>query len=302
MSPENKTMTEHPTSELIERVDSPRGVRFRAREGVRNICLEISYRGEGFMGYQSQPHGNTVQDRLTQAWKILTQEDATLYGCSRLDAGVHAQQFFLNLFTRTQRTGEDITRSLNGILRSGMNTAISIYQCFDVGADFNARFDTLGKHYRYRLWYGRGHHAQLTPAAWAVRSREFNVQVLDSALQCCVGEHDFSAFRASDCTAKSTVRRIYRIQVSTDSQYPEAVVVDVWGEGFLKNMIRNLVGTAVEIATGRLDEDTFVRAFEHCDRTKVGQCAPAHALTLERVFYEPTAWAKATGHSHTNGL
>lgn len=279
--------------DFIERVESPRGVRFRALPGVRNICLEISYRGEGFMGYQSQPHGNTVQDTLSKAWSTLTRETTTLYGCSRLDAGVHAQQFFLNLFTRCPRECEDITRSLNGILRSGMNAAISVYRCFDVGPDFNARFDTLGKHYRYRLWYGRGHHAELTPAAWAVRSRSFDIGALNEALQCCVGNHDFSAFRASDCTAKSTIRRIERIAVTRDDLYPEALVLDFWGEGFLKNMIRNITGTAVEIAIGKLEADTFLEAFKHCDRTRVGQCAPAHALTLQRVFYNPDEWKTA---------
>ncbi len=289
-----KNETNNLSSEFIERIESPRGVRFRAREGVRNLCLEISYRGEGFMGYQSQPHGNTVQDTLSKAWLTLTQESTTLYGCSRLDAGVHAQQFFLNLFTRTPRTCEDITRSLNGILRSGMNTAISIYRCFEVGEDFNARFDTLGKHYRYRLWYGRGHHAALTPASWAVRSREFSMEKLNAALQDCIGEHDFSAFRASDCAAKTTVRNIARITVSQDPLYPEAVVIDFFGEGFLKNMIRNIVGTTVEIAIGKRPPETIKNAFAHLDRTQMGQCAPAHALTLERVFYAEDDWTTAT--------
>lgn len=296
MIPENPKNPDESGTEpslFIERIDSPRGVRFRALEGVRNLCLEISYRGEGFMGYQSQPHGNTVQDTLNKAWLTLTQETTTLYGCSRLDAGVHAQQYFLNLFTRNTRDGEDITRSLNGILRSGMNTAISVYRCFEVSPDFNARFDTLGKHYRYRLWYGRGHHALLTPAAWAVRSREFNTVRLNQALQDCVGEHDFSAFRASDCTAKSTVRKIMKISVQQDGQYPESLCIDFYGEGFLKNMIRNLIGTAVEVAIGKLPQNSVKSAFEHLERTRVGQCAPAHALTLERVFYAQEEWLKA---------
>jgi len=282
-------MTNH-KDEMTERWDSPRGVRFRARDGVRNICLEISYRGEGFMGYQSQPHGQTVQDTLSKAWQILTRESSTLYGCSRLDAGVHAQQFFINLYTRSARSGEDIARSLNGILRAQMNVAISVYRCFDVSPDFNARFDTLGKHYRYRLWYGRGHHAHLTPAAWAIRSRMFDLELLRSALNQCMGTHNFSAFRASDCTSKTTVRTIHRISVTQDEFYPEAVTIDFWGEGFLKNMIRNLVGTAVDVAIGKYPLSTISEAFIHLDRTRAGQCAPAHALSLERVFYSTDEW------------
>lgn len=281
-------------TEFIERVVSERGVRFRALPGVRNLCLEISYQGENFFGYQSQPHGNTVQDYLNQAWMILTQEKTVLYGCSRLDAGVHARQFFVNLYTRTPRSCEDIMRSLNGILRSHLKLPISVYRCFDVGPDFNARFDALGKHYRYCLWYGRGHHAQLTAAAWAVRSREFHLPLLRQALLACVGTHDFSAFRASDCNAKSTIRSILRVSIHQDSIYPEALTVDFWGEGFLKNMIRNIIGTVVDMATEKLPADTIENAFIHGERTRIGQCAPAHALTLERVFYEEPEWLNVT--------
>lgn len=292
-------MTPDQSTPLIERIETERGVRFRALPGVRNIRLEISYRGEGFMGYQSQPHGVTVQDLISKAWLTLTRENSTLYGCSRLDAGVHAHQFFINLYTRTSRGCEDIARSLNGILRAQMNVAISVYNVCEVAPEFNARFDTLGKHYRYRIWYGRGHHAQLTTASWAVRSRNFSVEQLSSALNDAIGLHDFSAFRASDCTAKSTVRRIERIDVWSHPLYPEAMTIDVWGEGFLKNMVRNLVGTAVDVATGKLCSTAISEAFVHKDRTLIGPCAPAHALSLQRVFYAPADWESALqGHAH----
>lgn len=284
---------------FVTREDSPKGVRFRALPGVRNICLEISYRGEGFMGYQSQPHGITVQDTLSKAWEIMTKEPTTLYGCSRLDAGVHAHQYFVNLYTRSSRSLEDIFRGLNGILRTQLGANISVYNAKEVESDFNARFDTLGKHYRYRLWYGRGHHAAHTPASWPIRSRTFDAQILNGSLSSLVGLHDFAAFRASDCTAKTTVRKIERIDVWSNSQYPEAITIDVWGEGFLKNMVRNIVGTAVDAAIGKLCSSAAAQALIHLDRTQIGQCAPAHALTLQRVFYEPQQWSEAlSGHAH----
>lgn len=251
------------------------------------------------MGYQSQPHGVTVQDMLGRAWQTMSGEITTLYGCSRLDAGVHAHQYFVNLFTRSTRPCEDIHRSLNGILRTQLNVAVSVYNAREVTDDFNARFDTLGKQYRYRLWYGRGHHASLTTSAWAVRSREFDPELLNASLHDAIGEHDFSAFRASDCTAKSTVRRIERVDVWQNPFYPESLTVDVWGEGFLKNMVRNLMGTAVEIATGKLCSTSLKDALSHGDRQRVGQCAPAHALTLQRVFYDKNQWQEAlTSNAH----
>lgn len=286
-------MNDQPINLYVTREEGPKGVRFRALPGVRNLRLEISFRGDDFMGYQSQPHGVTVQDTLSRAWHIMSGETTTLYGCSRLDAGVHANQYFVNLYTRSQRTCEEIYRALNGILRTQFKVAISVYNAQVVADDFNARFDTQGKHYRYRLWYGRGHHASLTTAAWAVRSREFNAQLLSESLSEAIGEHDFSAFRASDCTAKSTVRKIERIDVWQHLLYPEALTIDIWGEGFLKNMVRNLAGTAVEIATGKLSRSAVKDALEHLNRQRVGQCAPANALTLQRVFYEREQWQEA---------
>ncbi|MEN9530598.1 MAG: hypothetical protein RI932_2471, partial [Pseudomonadota bacterium] len=114
-----------------------------------------------------------------------------------------------------------------------------------------------------------------------------------NALNQSVGEHDFSAFRASDCTAKSTVRKVERVDVWRHPVYPEALTVDVWGEGFLKNMVRNLVGTAVDVATGKLCSSAVIDALQHLDRTRIGQCAPAHALTLQRVFYTSADWHEA---------
>jgi tRNA pseudouridine38-40 synthase len=245
------------------------------------------------MGYQSQPHGVTVQDTLSKAWEVMTKESTTLYGCSRLDAGVHANQYFVNLYTRSQRSLEEIYRALNGILRSQLGANISIYNAKEVEPDFNARFDTLGKHYRYRLWYGRGHHAAHTPAAWPVRSRKFDFQILTQALSPLIGLHDFAAFRASDCTAKTTVRKIETIDVWCNALYPEAITIDVWGEGFLKNMVRNIVGTAVDAAVGKLCSTATSKALLHMDRTQIGQCAPAHALTLQRVYYDAQQWAEA---------
>lgn len=286
-------------STFITREETAKGVRFRALPGVRNLCLEISFRGDGFMGYQSQPHGVTVQDTLAKAWEIMTKEKTTLYGCSRLDAGVHADQYCLNLYTRTDRSPEQIYRALNGILRTQLGVSISVYDAREVDSGFNARFDTLGKHYRYRLWYGRGHHAALTPAAWAVRSRQFEATILHDSLTSLIGQHDFAAFRASDCTAKTTVRKIERIDIWSHAQFPESITIDVWGEGFLKNMVRNIVGTAVDSATGKLCSSAARQALAHLDRSQIGQCAPAHALTLQRVFYEPLQWNNAlSGDSH----
>lgn len=272
------------------KVVTPRGTRPCPPAGSRNLRLTISYNGHGYCGYQYQPHGHSVQEVLTLAWRTLTREQIILFGCSRLDAGVSASHFVLNVYTATALDCETILRKLNGILQSGLREAIHVFAVDDADPLFHARFDTVGKHYRYLLWHGFGSHALLTPRAWLIRAREAPVGLAE-ALQEFVGEHDFRAFRAQDCTAKSTHRTIHRIDFWHHPRFSQLAVVDVWGDGFLKNQIRNMVGTAVDIAIGKLTFATIAEAFNHGERVKVGQCAPGHALTLERVYYEPETYA-----------
>jgi tRNA pseudouridine38-40 synthase len=231
-------------------------------------------------------------------WKTYRGEDPVLFGCSRLDAGVDANHFVLNFFTREEGLGSDeaILRSLNGILHSKMGLPVSVDEVARAEPDFNARFDAHGKHYRYLVWYGFRQHALLTPRSWAVRSRTAPGS-LGEILGEFVGLRDFAAFRASDCTAKNTVREIRAIRAWSHPRFPELTVLDFFGEGFLKNMIRNLVGTSVDCATGKLGLADIRAAFSHRDRERTGQCAPAHGLTLERVYYEVAEYERdaATG-------
>ena len=269
------------------RVNTPRGIRFLPPPGHHNLSLTLSYVGSAFQGYQSQPHAKTVQDVLKKAWQVLTGEVPILYGCSRLDAGVDARHFVLNLFTRTSLAPEELVRSLNGILHSNFVEPISVYRAAPVAPEFNARFDAVGKHYRYLLWHGRGQHSLLTPQCWHLKTRLPPVGLSEIFAQ-FVGTHDFSAFRASDCNAKNTVKNIAAAKAWHHPRFSELLIVDFWGEGFLKNMIRNMVGTAVDMSTGKLEANTIVAAFDHGVREKAGQCAPAHGLTLEEVFYDST--------------
>lgn len=281
-------LAEEPVLAPVLRVNTPRGVRFLPPPGFHNLSLTLSYDGSAFQGYQSQPNAKTVQDVLMKAWHILTSELPTFYGCSRLDAGVDARHFVLNFYTKTALTADQLVRNLNGILHSNFEEPISIYRASLVAPEFNARFDAVGKHYRYLLWYGRGQHSLLTPRCWHLKTRSAP-QHLEQVFRQYVGTFDFSAFRASDCNAKTTVRKIIDVQTWHHPRFEELVLVDFWGEGFLKNMIRNMVGTAVDVATGKLPSQTIQEAYIHGKREKGGQCAPAHGLTLEQVFYKTSA-------------
>lgn len=255
-------------------------------ETEKNIKLTLSWNGEKFSGYQSQPNAFTVQEALTNAWKILAQENVSLIGCSRLDAKVHAESFVLNFHSTTCLDKNRIIQGLNGILHAKMGLDISIYDCEFVDLDFHARFHAVGKHYQYLIWSGFSENALLTKKCWQIRSKNsLEMENLSKILKQFEGEHDFAAYRASDCGAKTTVRRVQAIHVNRHPKYKEMYVIDIFGEGFLKNMIRNMVGTAVQVATGILKKDTITESFLHCNRTLVGVCAPAYGLTLVDIYY-----------------
>lgn len=253
-------------------------------EEYRNLKLIISWNGEKFSGYQIQPNVFTVQEAISNAWKVLNNEIVSLCGCSRLDAGVHAQHYVLNFYTTTKLSEDRIIRGLNGILHSHYSLDISVYQVLFVHSDFHSRFQSVGKHYRYLIWYGFAEQYFLTKRCWHVRAKII-LDDIKVTLQQFVGEHDFAAFRSSDCNAKTTIRHIYHIEAWNHPKFPEMLIIDIWGNGFLKNMIRNIIGTSVDVSSGKLHKNTIIDAFKHKNRSQTGMCAPAWGLTLMNVYY-----------------
>lgn len=281
------------------RIESPTGVRFMPPPGHRNIKLTLTYDGKAFSGYQFQPHAVSVQETLNKAWQILAGESVTLYGCSRLDTQVSANHFVLNFYSATTLDYERIVRGLNGILHWNLRKPIGILNAEEAAPDFNSRFDSTGKHYRYLMWYGRGRHALITPRCWPLKG-VFKTSDIENFAKLFEGTKDFASYRAQDCAAKTTVRTIHRFSIHQDPTYKELLVADVWGNGFLKNMIRNLVGTAVDAAQGRFTPSNIENSFQHGTRNMMGQCAPGHGLTLQEVFYSATSyensWKNYTYH------
>ena len=182
-------------------------------EGYANIKFEISFDGKAFSGYQWQPHALTVQGAFQEAWKIYSTETVSLTGCSRLDAGVHAQSFVCNLHSKvkSQEPSRKIVASLNGILHQQLNLPIFVRSAIIEAPTFHSRYDALGKHYRYLLWYGRGQHAQLTPRCWSIKSR---IEPKNLNLICAdvVGTHDFNAFRSADCSSQNSTKTIWEFR------------------------------------------------------------------------------------------
>lgn len=244
------------------------------------------------MGYQKQPHGETVEGCLLQAWKTLTREDVQLISCSRLDTHVNAEHFVLNVHTQCQLAPEEILRGLNGILISALHKEICIYRAAYAPPDFHARFHTKGKHYRYLIWHGRARHRRYLRSAWHVRTPSLHPDLAAIAKQ-FIGTKDFSAYRSQDCTARQTTKTIHDIDHWSHPLYPELGIFDVWGTGFLKNMIRNIVGTILDVSCGKLTVDQVNESFLHGSRERMGQCAPGWGLSLQRVHYNESTYTEA---------
>ena len=248
---------------------------------MRTIKLIVEYDGTGLSGWQRQKNGPSVQEHLEQAVAEMTKKPVSVIGASRTDAGVHAAGQVAHFQTESTIPAHGFRRGLNGILPPG----IAVVACEDAPAGFHSRFDSRGKHYRYALLTRQERSPLLQHRAWHC-PRPLDFEAMARAARSCVGEMDFSAFRASGCTAATTVREITSVEIARHG--PHVVHIDVRGNAFLRNMVRILAGTLVCTGVGRIPANSIPEILESRDRTRAGQTAPAHGLTLMEVFYDPT--------------
>jgi tRNA pseudouridine38-40 synthase len=243
----------------------------------RTLKLIIEYEGTRLCGWQRQDNGPTVQQHLEDAIRVMTQEETQLLGASRTDAGVHATGQ-VAVF-KTMRT-----ISLFGF-RRGINTSvppsIAVRAIEEVHSEFHPRFDASGKHYRYTI-LNRSPPSPTRRAHTWHRAQTLDLDAMRAAAEVLVGEHDFAAFRAAGCGAATTNRRIDRIEFNRDG---DEVTIDVWGNAFLRNMVRILAGSLVDAGQGRLSPAELSRVMDSRDRRLAGQTAPAQGLCLVEVFY-----------------
>jgi tRNA pseudouridine38-40 synthase len=245
----------------------------------RTVRLVLEYDGTDLSGWQRQDNAPTVQQHLEEALASMLGGHVAVVGASRTDAGVHALGQVASFRTVTDIPLHGLRRGLNGALPE----SIAVVDATEAPADFHARFSARGKHYRYRILArpDRGPLARRT--AWH-RPRPLDLPAMQAAATHLVGEHDFSAFRAAGCSARHAVRRITAVEVSTG---PDRLVsIDVRGNAFVRNMVRIIAGTLVEVGEGRLPARELPAILASRDRERAGQTAPARGLTLVEVFYD----------------
>jgi tRNA pseudouridine38-40 synthase len=248
---------------------------------MRTLRLTIAYDGAEFSGWQLQINARSVQGALEQALVGFCGVALRPTAASRTDSGVHAsgQVVSLRLPDGLEQPAKAFVHGLNRLLPDD----VAVLEASEAPAGFDARRDARGKLYRYRLLNRPTRQPLLRRTHWLVHGR-LAIEPMREAAGKLVGRHDFAAFRASDCQAKTTVRRVNRLAL--DAGGPDEWILEVEGNGFLKHMVRNLVGTLVEVGRGRRSPGDIEALLASRDRRLAGRTAPAHGLTLVTVEYD----------------
>jgi len=244
---------------------------------MSKIKLTVEYDGTDFVGWQVQPNGVSVQQVLEQALARLVKEEVRVHSSGRTDAGVHALGMVCHFTTEKDLPLSAWREGMNSLLPSAV--AVRTAELVDEG--FHARFSARGKHYRYTIWRDPIRSPLQRRTSWQVR-QALDLDLMRSAAACLVGRHDFAAFRTSGCAAETTVRELTSVQLVESGAI---LYFDICGSGFLKNMVRMLVGTLVEIGRGKRPP-TDIQALLTSPKTLAPAfTAPAQGLCLMEVWY-----------------
>jgi tRNA pseudouridine38-40 synthase len=243
------------------------------------VKLTLEYDGSGFVGWQVQPNGRSVQDVLERALARLCGTQMRVTGAGRTDAGVHARGQVASVESARDLPLRAWTAGLNALLPEDL----SCVRAEVAPEGFDARRWARGKRYIYSILQTPVRAPLRRGQLWEIR-RPLDVAAIRAAAPALVGTHDFSALRASDCPARTTVREIRRLDLLQDGPRIDVIVE---ATAFLKHMVRNLVGTLVEVGHGRRAADSLPALLEGRDRTRAGPTAPPHGLVLDEVFYLP---------------
>jgi len=251
---------------------------------LRNIKLLISYDGTDFSGWQRQRHDCTIQGEIEDRLFLMTREKIDLHGAGRTDAGVHAEGMVAHFATSSTIPCHDFLRGLNSMLPG----AIRIFGVADVDQNFHARYSATGKLYQYKIFTGKIQPPQLRLYSLHVSCRLYLPSV-KRCLKLLEGTHDFASFENSGsrdksiCSGRGSVRTIFNAKLIEEP--PFQLIFQFTGDGFLRNMIRNLVGTLLDVGKEKLSVEEFTNILKAKDRTMAAATAPAHGLFLKEVLY-----------------
>jgi tRNA pseudouridine38-40 synthase len=245
----------------------------------RNFKLVIEYDGAAYHGWQRQKNMPTVQGAIEAALHTMTRQSVALIGAGRTDAGVHALNQVANFLVDTRHAPQVFKKGLNSLLAGD----IVIKDCREVDEAFHARYDARSKVYDYRILNRSIPAAIFRQYAWHIK-KDLNLDAMQAAIPSFKGQHDFSAFQASGSPRSHAVRTVMDATLTTKNA-EGYFVFTIEANGFLRGMVRNIVGTLVDVGLGKTMPEEFQRILISKDRGQAGATAPAHGLFLREVKY-----------------
>ncbi len=249
---------------------------------MKNYKITLQYDGTRYLGWEHQPgKDNTIQGKLEQVLARMMEypegKIPNIIGCGRTDAGVHADGFVCNVHLDTNMAPEEVQNYLNRYLPDD----IGVWDVREASDRFHARYNAVGKTYRYTCWYG--------PAKPVFDRRYIHVletkpdiEAMRKAASFLIGEHDFKSFCGNPKMKKSTVRRVDSIEIE---QRGSRITFTYHGSGFLQYMVRILTGTLLEVGEGKRTPESILKLLEAKDRVQAGPTAPPKGLCLLKVDY-----------------
>ena len=250
------------------------------------LLLHVSFMGTNYCGYQVQPNGITVQQKLNEAARALFGYECDIIGCSRTDSGVHANQFCVTVSKKGVNSLDTTipTERIPQAIAPYLPDDIAVFDAQQVSESFHPRYDVKYKEYVYQIW----NRPERNPFVYD-RSWHYPKHISDKALAQMnlaaahfVGTHDFASYMASDSKICDTVRTIYEAEVIRKD---DMVIFRVCANGFLYNMVRILTGTLLAVAEGKITPNDIPLITDAKDRRFAGITVPAHGLFLNRVVY-----------------
>ena len=245
---------------------------------MRNIKLLIEYDGTNYHGWQVQPDVLTVQEVIEEKIEVMTRQRVPLIGSGRTDAGVHALGQVANFRTTSSIPVEGFHRGLNSLLPSD----IVIQSVEEVDFQFHAQYGAKRKTYRYVILKRELPSALFRNYSWHLPVR-LNISAMEEATQILLGKKDFSSFQGADADTEDPVREVFQAGWSVKDL--EFLHFTIEADGFLKHMVRNIVGTLVEVGKGKASAEEFRQILSARDRRQAGMTAPARGLFLVEVKY-----------------
>lgn len=244
---------------------------------MRNLLLTISFDGTNYHGWQVQENAVTVQQTLQDALEKICSNRDNIVGCSRTDAGVHANMYCCNMRTESKIDCQRLVGGLNAILPRD----IAALDCKEVDFDFHARYDCKSKEYIYKIWNSPNKNPFIFNHSLHYKY-PLDEKFLSEQAKAFIGTHHFDSFCAAGSSVEDTERTVVNAAVEREG---DTVIFRVEADGFLYNMVRIMAGTLIDISRGKIPADSIEQIIEARNRSAAGYTAPARGLFLNKIHY-----------------